>query len=131
MNNPQLEAGDVAFSFGKKLLNNAVSVLIESKENAVSGDISTARITIIYDLDTDGIFSPNKKNDPEQPGPYIVNFDEVGYVGNGDIFSGKLDLSELYVTFSGNQAYLNARIPLADAKKRENIDKKGTGADVD
>jgi hypothetical protein len=129
--NPQLEPGDVAFSYGKKLLNNAVSVRIESKEDTQSGKISAAKITIVYEIDPIDVLSPNTKNNPEQPGLYIVNFDEVGYVGNGNIFNNNLQDSELYVTFIGDQAYLNTRIPLADAKKRENINKRETGADID
>jgi hypothetical protein len=130
MNNPQLEAGDVAFSYGKKLHNNAVSVRIESKEDTQSGKISAAKITIVYELDPMEFLSSNTKNVPDEPGPYIVNFDEVGYVGNGEIFNDDLENSELYVTFIGDQAYLNTRIPLADAKKRENINKRETAADI-
>jgi hypothetical protein len=127
--NPQLDAGDVAFSYGKKLHNKSVQVLIESEEDEKDGGISSAKITITYVLDTDGIFSPNKENVPPHTGRYVVNFDEVGYVGNGDIANGNLELSELYITFVGDQAYLNTRIPLKDAKKRENINLRLTDTD--
>ena len=126
MNNPQLEPGDVAFKYGKKLANNAVKVLIESKQDENTGKISQAKITITYELDTNWVFSPNTKNDPAYPGLYRVNFDEVGYVGNGDIAKGDLQSSELYITFIDDQAFLNTRIPLKDAKKRENINKRET-----
>ena len=124
----RLEPGDVAFKYGRKLKNDAVKVLIESKEEN-DGGISRATITVVYELDISGVFSSKKNNEPADGKPYLINFDEVGYVGNGDLFSGDLQKSELYITISDAKVYLNTRIPLVDAKKRENIQKRLTDAE--
>lgn len=117
----KLQAGDIGFNYGGKLPNKSIKVETKAEEDPQTGKILSASITVTYELDPAFVFSSKRENNPTVAGGYELSLNEVGYSGKADIFKGNLANSEMTLTFSGQQAYLNARIPLKDAKKRENI----------
>jgi len=124
MDNDELSLTDIAFKYGKKLANNSVKVDLSSSLDATTGKVAAAAFTITYVLDPRYVISPKTPNLPQLPpvtGNYHVNYDEVGYAGNADLAKGDLANSELSITFQDSQAYLNVKIPLKPAIKRDSI----------
>jgi hypothetical protein len=118
--NNQLLPGELAFGFGNTLPaldGNSSSVQILADFDA-SGTVISAQLVIIYPIDPDNIKSSTSPNEPPVAGGYQVNFNEVGFPGNKELFDTQL-ISDLFVSFTNSGPYLNVKLPLTDAIKRD------------
>ena len=122
--NNQLAPGELAFEYGNglKLLNpNAASVQIKTQSDA-SGVITSAQLVITYNIKPDNLKSHTSQNTPIVQGGYQINYNEVGFPANSELFDPSALSNDLNVSFNDDSGYLNVKLPIKNYLKRDNAD---------
>jgi len=120
----RLTSTDLALNYGinlQKLPGGKVTAKIVTTPNGTGG-FTTAQFQISYDLDPNFLKNSKSPNDPPDNKEYQVNFNELGFPKDKDLFdpnSKNVPQHKITVNFEGGMPVLTASIPLMDPIKRD------------